>query len=120
MGAVSRALTQLMRNLRCKSRVDLAHFADPSRLDRLDLDDEPAGDVSILAVDVRPIERTMAKLSAAEREIAVFVLRGWSNERIARARQTSARTIANQLQALYRKLDVSSRNELRATLSAKS
>jgi DNA-binding CsgD family transcriptional regulator len=55
------------------------------------------------------------KLSPAEHAVASLALRGRSNNEIGRLRGTSARTIANQLSAIYRKLGVSSRRELRAS-----
>ena len=54
------------------------------------------------------------RLTAAERQVVVGVLRGRSNAAIATARRTSCRTVANQLAAIYRKLGVSSRWELAA------
>jgi DNA-binding NarL/FixJ family response regulator len=53
-----------------------------------------------------------SKLSAAEREVALAVIEGRSNAEIAAARQTSVRTVANQIVATYRKLGVHSRPEL--------
>ncbi len=55
-------------------------------------------------------------LTAAERSIAELVLGGHTNTAIARARGTSVRTVANQVTALYRKLGVASRRELRVRL----
>jgi DNA-binding CsgD family transcriptional regulator len=57
------------------------------------------------------------KLSRAEHRILLAVLRGESNEEIARSRCTSPRTVANQIASIYRKLDVSSRHELAALCS---
>jgi DNA-binding CsgD family transcriptional regulator len=51
-------------------------------------------------------------MSAAEREIVELVLGGLSNEAIGARRGTSARTVANQLQSIYRKFGVASRLEL--------
>lgn len=51
-------------------------------------------------------------LSAAEQEIALLVYAGASNEDIAAQRSASAKTVGNQLDAIYRKLGVSSRVEL--------
>lgn len=51
-------------------------------------------------------------LSAAEREVARAALEGLSNGEIAAARGTSVRTVANQLQSIFRKLGVSGRTEL--------
>jgi len=52
------------------------------------------------------------RLTASERAVMAFILQGRSNAEIARARGTSASTIANQVSMLYRKLGVSSRREL--------
>jgi DNA-binding NarL/FixJ family response regulator len=61
-----------------------------------------------------------ARLTPAERQVAGAVLKGSSNDAIAAARRTSARTVANQLAAIYRKLGVSSRWELAAHLSKRA
>jgi DNA-binding CsgD family transcriptional regulator len=53
-------------------------------------------------------------LTPTERHVATLVIRGQSTAAIARARGTSPRTIANQLAAIYAKLGVRSRRELRA------
>ena len=55
-------------------------------------------------------------LTVAEQEVARLAVRGLSNEHIARARGSRARTVANQLATVYRKLGVSGRRELRARL----
>ena len=51
-------------------------------------------------------------LSPAEKEVAALVARGRSTADIARARRVSPRTVANQLASIFRKLGVSSRQEL--------
>jgi DNA-binding CsgD family transcriptional regulator len=53
-----------------------------------------------------------AALTDAEQDIALRVYLGHSNQEIAQQRQTSEFTIGNQLEAIYRKLRVSSRTEL--------
>jgi DNA-binding CsgD family transcriptional regulator len=53
-------------------------------------------------------------LTPAEREVALAVLAGLSNADIARARGSSARTVANQVASVFRKLGVRSRAELAA------
>jgi DNA-binding NarL/FixJ family response regulator len=55
-------------------------------------------------------------LSEAERLVAADAAAGLSNAAIAKKRGRSARTIANQLASVYRKLDVASRAELAARL----
>jgi DNA-binding NarL/FixJ family response regulator len=52
------------------------------------------------------------RLTSAELAVLSMVFEGRSNREIARARQRSARTIANQLAASFRKLQVASRGEL--------
>lgn len=56
--------------------------------------------------------RRAAALSPAERDVVAQILEGRSNADIARARGTSPRTVANQIQSLFRKLGVGSRAEL--------
>jgi DNA-binding CsgD family transcriptional regulator len=54
------------------------------------------------------------RVTPAEREVIELALEGLSNEEIARARGTSAGTVANQLASIYRKLAVGSRSGLSA------
>ena len=54
------------------------------------------------------------KVPAAQREVLGLVLAGLSNEEIARRRRRSERTVAHQVAALFRRLDVGSRAELLA------
>jgi len=51
-------------------------------------------------------------LSQAEGDVASRVILGQSNAGIASARGTSVRTVANQLQSIYRKMRIQSRAEL--------
>jgi len=51
-------------------------------------------------------------LTEAEREVVLGVLSKQSNAEIARARQTSINTVANQLRTVYSKLGISGRFEL--------
>lgn len=57
-------------------------------------------------------------LTTAEREVCELVLSGLTNAQIAEARRCSARTVANQCAAIFRKVGVTSRAELRARLSS--
>ena len=54
------------------------------------------------------------KLSAAEREIALLLLKGLSLKDIADARQTSERTVRQQALGIYRKAGLAGRAELSA------
>jgi DNA-binding NarL/FixJ family response regulator len=110
-GTVSSSVTQILKKLRVKRRVDLAVLADPSRMERLDVTIADR-EVGVLAVNARPRGTAAEALSAVELEVASYVTRGWSNQRIAAERQVSPRTIANQLRAVYEKLGITSRSQL--------
>ena len=110
-GTVSAAVTQILKKLKVPRRVDLAVLADPSRMQRLDLSVDGCA-VGVLSVDVRPREAAVEALSAAEREVATFVVRGYSNDRIAKERRVSSRTVANQLRTIFDKLGVTTRSQL--------
>ena len=56
----------------------------------------------------------LAELTAAERQVALAVLAGYSNVEIARMRGSAPRTVANQVAAMFKKLGVRSRSELAA------
>lgn len=73
-----------------------------------------------LAVLVFPIANDAPKpsvpLTVAERGVAALALKGFSNEEIAAVRESSPRTVANQLQSIFRKLGIGSRIELARAL----
>ena len=56
------------------------------------------------------------ELTTAEREVLLGLLAGEVHENLAKSRGTSARTVANQVGAIFRKLGVSSRAELLARI----
>jgi DNA-binding NarL/FixJ family response regulator len=55
---------------------------------------------------------SLPSLTPAESSILLAILQGHSKRAIAHARGTSVRTVARHVDALYRKLGVTSRNEL--------
>jgi DNA-binding CsgD family transcriptional regulator len=74
---------------------------------------------AVLVIPHAPAEAmNEAVLTDAEREVVAMVLEGLPNEAIAARRRTHPRTVANQLQAIYRKLGVTSRLELAACVRA--
>jgi DNA-binding NarL/FixJ family response regulator len=86
-------------------------FAPPKGLRgaELEIDGEP------YAVLVYPLVGTTAvpaELTKAEAAIAKLVARGLSNEEISSSRGSSPCTVANQLQAIYRKLLIGYRTQL--------
>jgi DNA-binding CsgD family transcriptional regulator len=60
----------------------------------------------------RPVEVVNAGLTEAELAVARLVAAGRSNERIAKLRGTTIRTVANQVASLLRKLDAPSRHHV--------
>jgi DNA-binding CsgD family transcriptional regulator len=72
--------------------------------------------VAIISFDVDDADKT-GDLTSAEREVALLALAGKSNNEIADARHCSVRTVANQLQSVFRKLGIRSRAELAAKAS---
>ena len=69
-----------------------------------------AEEVAVLSYSLLP-PALPASLSAAERIVALALLKGLSNSEIATARKTSIRTVANQVASLFQKLGVRSRSE---------
>lgn len=79
-----------------------------SRLTRFNLG---GVEYAVLSEEARPAA-DLSSLTAAEREVMGLVADGLSNADIAKRRGTSARTVANQLAAMFKKLGVGSRSEL--------
>jgi DNA-binding NarL/FixJ family response regulator len=72
-------------------------------------------DVEIVVLGLRA-EVTVPELSQAEQGVVQLVLDGCSNQEVARRRGASVKTVANQLQMIYRKLGIGSRFELATRL----
>ncbi|HET6375121.1 MAG TPA: helix-turn-helix transcriptional regulator, partial [Methylocella sp.] len=63
-------------------------------------------------------ERSIKDLTEAECQITAHIVAGATNADIAMRRGVSEHTVANQVQAIFRKLEVRSRSELAARLQA--
>ncbi|MBX7194549.1 MAG: LuxR C-terminal-related transcriptional regulator [Sandaracinaceae bacterium] len=73
------------------------------------------------ALAVADVERELeTDLSAAELEVAMLALSGASNVEIARARDVSVNTVANQLRSVFARTGTSSRAELAALVSRRA
>ena len=72
------------------------------------LDDE--GDVWVVSLPKPALPTSL--LTSAEAAVAGLAIAGLSNAEIAAARNTSVRTVANQLRSIYGKLEINSRTEL--------
>jgi len=73
-----------------------------------------SGNPAVVLLSFTPTRESL--LTDAERDVAIAVARGLSNAEIALARDTSPRTVANQVAVIMSKLHVSSRFELAAQL----
>lgn len=74
------------------------------------------GGEALLVVSAPLAEECLTVLTPAERAVALAAVEGLSNAAIAERRSASARTVANQLASVFRKLGVFSRAELAAHL----
>jgi DNA-binding NarL/FixJ family response regulator len=127
-GTVGGILTRVYRKLRVESRSEL--------VDRMTLPvsvtrgrasfgveaAEHAAEVLVFALrqelDAPGLTQERPDLTQAERDVALAAARGASNDAIAGARNTSRRTVEEQLGRAMRKLGVGSRAELTARLRA--
>jgi DNA-binding NarL/FixJ family response regulator len=74
------------------------------------------GDAEVVLLSYTPSSDKRV-FTEAEREILLAIRKGLSNSDIAKTRQSSARTVANQVTGVLRKVGMSSRAELVAKLS---
>jgi DNA-binding CsgD family transcriptional regulator len=116
--AVGTALNLAARKLGLRSRTELAALFAPAGLRARLAEQQLLGEG--LAVGSYPLadEGHFGPLSAAQRDVAVLLLQGGTYAEIAAQRGSAERTIANQAQAIYRKLAVRSRVEMAALLGA--
>lgn len=107
-------LRSAMRKLNIDERSGLyrlvSNVSAPDAVTELD-------DLGVLALAEAPAT-IPDSLTEAEREIAQLLYDGLSNREISQRRDTSTRTVANQIAAIYEKLEVSSRGDLVRRLTA--
>lgn len=115
--AVSNALMRVRQKLRLKSRAEVVSFFSPDglrqRLRSVSMNEDELAIGDLNCVD----QARLAQLSLSEQEVALAMLQGATNASIASARGVSERTIANQVQSIFRKLGANSRVQLAARLS---
>jgi len=122
LGLSLSAITNCTARVQCKlgltSIAELAAFFAPSGL-RAKLA-EVAVQGETLLIGAYPLinEDRVKGLTDAEREVLVHLMVGSTNRDIAQRRQTSEYTVANQVKAIFRKLEVFSRSELAARLQS--
>jgi DNA-binding CsgD family transcriptional regulator len=115
---VDNAIAAAQTKLGLPSRVQLGAFFSPAGLRAKLAEVALAGEQ--LLVGSYPLVRAeaMEVLSEAERHVAALIVGGSTNAHIARIRESSERTVANQVQSIFSKLGVRSRLELAARLQS--
>ncbi len=110
--AVADCSARVQRKLGLSSRAEVSAFFAQSgpraRLAEVAIRDER------LLVGAYPLmeARRIATLTDAERDVLAKLLAGATNRDIARRRDSSERTVANQVQSIFRKVGARSRSEL--------
>jgi DNA-binding CsgD family transcriptional regulator len=115
--SVENSLRRAQAKLGLRSRVELAEFFAPQSL-RAQMVEISVGSDTLLIGSTPCLDETkLAGLSAAERQVLVLLIAGSTNLDIAMRRATSTRTVANPVQAIFRKFGARTRSELIARLS---
>jgi DNA-binding NarL/FixJ family response regulator len=104
----------------CPHRLKLVSFFSPAGPRRKLAEVAVAGERLLVGAYPLIDERLIEDLTETERNVAAQIIAGSTNADIARRREASEHTVANQVQAIFRKLQVRSRSELAAHLQAES
>jgi DNA-binding CsgD family transcriptional regulator len=118
--AVANAERRAREKLGLARRSELAAFFAPAGLRRRLVELELEGESVLLAAAPLVSEARLARLTAAEREVALLAVQGATDADIAARRGSAERTVANQLRSVFEKLGVHSRAELAASLAGGS
>jgi DNA-binding NarL/FixJ family response regulator len=110
--AVTNCTSRAMRKLSLSSLTELTAFFAPSGPRATLTESVVHGDT--LLIGAYPLVRAdyIAKLTDAERAVLAAMLAGSTNRDIAQRRHCSEHTVANQVQAIFRKVGARSRCEL--------
>lgn len=112
--AVGGALSAATRKLGLDSRTELAAFFAPAGLRARLAEWNLYGHSMAVGAYPLALAEHLDVLSEGEREVALLLLQGETYEAIANQRGSAERTVANQAQAIYRKLGAHSRVQLAA------
>lgn len=116
--SITNCTARAQEKLGLSSRAELAAFFAQSGLRRKLAEVALAGEHLLIGAYPLIEERNIAPLTEAERDIVALVVAGSTNADIARRRGSSARTVASQLQSIFRKLRVRSRSDLAVRLQS--
>lgn len=113
---VTNCTASVQKKLGLVSRAELAAFFAPSGLRKKLEETLLAGEKLLVGAHPLIDERYIDRLTEAERAVLAQLVAGSTNGAIAKRRNTSDRTVANQIQSIFRKFQVSSRSQLIALL----
>lgn len=114
--AVSNCTARVLCKLGLASRVELAAFFAPNGVRARLRTASVAGEELLVGCCAPFVTPRLAALTESERDVLDDLLRGSTNRDIASRRGSSERTVANQIQSIFRKFEVRSRAELAAGL----
>ncbi len=118
LSAVTNCTASAKMKLGLTSRAELVAFFSPSGLRTTLADISLAGEELLVGGYPLIDQDCVGKLTEAERAVLVHLVSGSTNVDIAKRRDTSDRTVANQVQSIFRKLQVTSRSELAVRLQS--
>jgi DNA-binding NarL/FixJ family response regulator len=116
--AVTNCTSRVQEKLGLSSQIELVSFFSQAGLRRKLAEIAVAGERLLVGAYPLIDERWIKDLTESERQVTAQIIAGSTNADIARHRDVSEHTIANQAQAIFRKLEVRSRSELAARLQA--
>lgn len=116
--SVDNSIGRVAAKLDLASRAELSAFFSPAGARAKLAEVAFAGERLLVGAYPLVDEAAVALLSDAEREVVALIVVGSTNAHIATQRGTSQRTVANQVQSIFRKLAVRSRGELAVRLQA--
>ena len=100
------------------SRAELSAFFSPAGARAKLAEVAVAGERLLVGAYPLVDEVAVALLSGAERAVVALIMLGSTNAHIATRRGTTERTVANQVQSIFRKLEARSRSELAVRIQA--
>ncbi len=116
--AVTNCTGRIQQKLGLSSLAEVAAFFAPSGLRTKLAEISVQGEELLVGAYPLMDENHVQGLTDTEQAVLAHMMSGSTNSDIAQRRQTSENTVANQVQSIYRKLQVSSRSELAARLQS--
>jgi DNA-binding NarL/FixJ family response regulator len=116
---VTNCTSRIQEKLGLNSQAELVSFFSQSGIRRKLAEVAVAGERLLVGSYPLIDERWIKDLTSAECHVTAQIIAGSTNADIARSRDASEHTVANQVQAIFRKLQVRSRGELAARLQAR-